>query len=63
MAKDIAYDEINEAKADMDHIYDRPDPRARLNRTSPGKIWTSWATVPMHSRTASRPARRSSAPT
>lgn len=28
MTDDPAFDEINEAKASMDHIYDRPDPRA-----------------------------------
>jgi predicted TPR repeat methyltransferase len=28
MSGDTAFKEINEAKADMDHIYDQPDPRA-----------------------------------
>ena len=28
MTENLAFDEINEAKASMDHIYDQPDPRA-----------------------------------
>lgn len=28
MSSDAAFEEINEAKANMDHIYDQPDPRA-----------------------------------
>ncbi len=28
MSGDTASDDINEAKANMDHIYDQPDPRA-----------------------------------
>lgn len=28
MSGDTAFDEINEAKANMDHLYDQPDPRA-----------------------------------
>ena len=42
MAGEGDFDEINEAKANMDHIYDEPDPRAyfrelkRLNYKIPG---------------------------
>ncbi len=42
MTGDSDFDEINEAKANMDHIYDRPDPRAyfrelkKLNYKIPG---------------------------
>ncbi len=42
MSADTAFDEINEAKANMDHIYDQPDPRdyfrelRKLNYKIPG---------------------------
>lgn len=42
MSGDVAFEEINEAKANMDHVYDQPDPRAyfrelrRLGYAIPG---------------------------
>ncbi len=62
MANDIAYDEINEAKADMDHIYDRSDPRAyyrelkKLGYSIPG------AAKPIFQKLISRLQRRQEEP-
>ncbi|NND49206.1 MAG: class I SAM-dependent methyltransferase [Rhizobiales bacterium] len=62
MANDIAYDEINEAKADMDHIYDRSDPRAYYRELKKLGYAIPGAAKPIFQKLISRLQRRQEEP-